>query len=93
MSYLKRYGIQSPEQYYAGSSGINDQLDSWECWNCTAGLTSANINYMRARYPDLLDQFKPMVRTVYGSVLDEMIKNWPAIMNALDGEWGNPISQ
>jgi 3'-phosphoadenosine 5'-phosphosulfate sulfotransferase (PAPS reductase)/FAD synthetase len=86
ISYIERNGIQLPEQYSHAAKGVDGPLDSLECWNCTAGLTSAKINYMRARYPNLLEQLKPMVRDVYGSILDEIDKNWPGVMNAVDGE-------
>ena len=44
----------------------------------------------------MLDPYKDRFDLVWantGAMLDGLDKNWPAIMNALDGEWGNPGSK
>lgn len=89
-NYIEENKIQLPEQYtYIGKSdtykyqeGMNLSL---ECWNCTANISNEKINYMRDRYPELLEEFKINIAAVYDSVFDDINKTWPAIENALKG--------
>lgn len=86
-NYIDKYGIELPEQYYFiedHESNINRESMnlSLECWNCTANISNERVNYMRARYPELLDELKPNIAAVYSSVFDDINKTWPAIENA-----------
>lgn len=89
MAYIEQHGLELPEQYhYAGVklADLKEEISSLECWNCTANLSVPRINYMRERYPELLEQLRPRIKAVYGAVLNEMERFWPAVINAMDGE-------
>ncbi len=87
-NYIKKYQIKLPEQYdYIQANSQNQNPEgmnlSLECWNCTANISNERINYMRERYPELLEQLKPNIAAVYDSVFDDINKTWSAIENAL----------
>lgn len=87
-NYIAKHGIQLPEQYSFNLDSESDQyLEgvnlSLECWSCTANLSNERVNYMRDKYPELLEQLKPNIAAVYDSVFDDINKTWPAIENAL----------
>lgn len=84
--YINTHKLKLPEQYSYSPESKGESL-SFECWNCPANISMTKVNYMRDKYPELLAEFKPIIKAVYGSVSDELERCIPAINNLLDGDF------
>ena len=86
--YIKLHNLELPDQYnYAASHSDKyrneDKSLSYDCWNCSASVSSIKVDYLRDKYPHLLEEYKPIVKAVYGAVNDELNRCMPPIHNLL----------